>query len=93
MMLDRSQQESRTNPLSGIQDATRVDEVMFLDELATLLRVSRSTIERRRKAGAFPIPELGALDRRPRWSRRAVERYLYSEPRLMRARGRRQAQR
>ena len=89
MMPDRSQQESRTAPLSGIQAASKVDEVMFLDELAMLLRVSRSTIERRRRAGAFPIPELAALDRRPRWSRRAVERYLSSEPRLMRARGRR----
>jgi hypothetical protein len=66
---------------------------MFLDDLTALLRVSRSTIERRRRAGVFPIAELDALDRRPRWSRRAVERYLYSEPRLMRARGRRQAQR
>ncbi|MEO7189991.1 MAG: helix-turn-helix domain-containing protein [Vicinamibacterales bacterium] len=51
---------------------------MFLDELAALLRVSRSTIERRRREGTFPIPELSALDRRPRWSRHAVQQYLAS---------------
>jgi len=51
-------------------------DVLFQDELAVLLRVSRTTIERRRREGSFPIPELPGIDNRPRWSRRAVEQYL-----------------
>jgi hypothetical protein len=53
-------------------------EVLFIDDLVKILLTSRSTIERRRRAGTFPIPELPAIDERPRWSRRAVERYLAS---------------
>ncbi len=53
-------------------------DVLFQDELAVLLRVSRATIERRRREGSFPIPELPGIDNRPRWSRRAVEQYLSS---------------
>lgn len=52
--------------------------VFFIGDLVRLLRVSRSTIERRRRAGRFPIPELPAIDERPRWSRVAVEQYLSS---------------
>ena len=47
---------------------------------------SRSTIERRRRAGSFPIPELPSIDERPRWSRQAVERYLASSNEGMRPR-------
>ena len=53
-------------------------DVLFIEDLARVLRTSRSTIERRRRSGAFPIPELPAIDERPRWSRRAVEQYLAS---------------
>ena len=58
--------------------AQPLPEVLFIDDIAKVLRTSRSTIERRRSAGAFPIPELPALDWRPRWSRSAVEEYLRS---------------
>jgi hypothetical protein len=51
-------------------------DVLFLDDLCARLRVSRRVVERLRRHGAFPIPELPALDKRPRWSRQAVERYL-----------------
>jgi predicted DNA-binding transcriptional regulator AlpA len=51
-------------------------QILFIDDVAVLLRVSRSTIERRRREGTFPIPELPGLDCRPRWSRVAVERFL-----------------
>jgi hypothetical protein len=53
-------------------------DVLFIDDLARLLQCGRSTIERRRRSGSFPIPELPAVDARPRWSRQAVERYLAS---------------
>jgi hypothetical protein len=80
MMLDGSQPGSHDDRCDITPEATTRAEVMFLDELSALLRVSRATIERRRRRGAFPIPELEPLDRRPRWSRRAVERYLTSGP-------------
>src|SRR5216683_3070890 len=53
-------------------------DVLFIEDVARMLRTSRSTIERRRRAGTFPIPELPGIDGRPRWSRQAVERYLES---------------
>ena len=53
-------------------------DVLFIEEVSHILRTSRSTIERRRRAGTFPIPELPCIDERPRWSRQAVERYLTS---------------
>ena len=58
-------------------------DVLFMEDLAIVLRTSRSTIERRRRAGTFPIPELPSIDERPRWSRHAVERYLASSSRVM----------
>jgi hypothetical protein len=60
------------------------DDVLFIDDLAKRLRTSRSTIERRRRQRAFPIPELPAIDNRPRWSRQAVERFLSSPTALSR---------
>jgi len=51
-------------------------EVLFIDDLVSILKTSRATIERRRKTHSFPIPELPKVDDRPRWSRQAVERYL-----------------
>ena len=53
-------------------------DAMFIEDVARVLRTSRSTIERRRRSGTFPIPELPAIDERPRWSRQSVERYLAS---------------
>jgi hypothetical protein len=51
-------------------------EVLFINDVAQVLRTSRSTIERRRRGGRFPIAELPCFDGRPRWSRQAVERFL-----------------
>lgn len=62
--------------MDSTPDTTEV--VLFIDDLVRLLRTSRSTIERRRRAGTFPIPELPSLDERPRWSRQAVDQYLAS---------------
>jgi hypothetical protein len=61
-------------------------DVLFMEDLARVLRTSRSTIERRRRAGTFPIPELPSIDERPRRSRHAVERYLGSSSGGMRPR-------
>ncbi len=83
MMLNGSPDGSDRATHDTQRDARALEEVMFVKDLVALLRVSRSTIERRRREGAFPIPELDPLDRRPRWSRRAVEGYLASGARPM----------
>jgi predicted DNA-binding transcriptional regulator AlpA len=61
-------------------------DVLFIEDVAHVLRTSRSTIERRRRSGTFPIPELPSIDGRPRWSRQAVERYLASTSEGLRSR-------
>ena len=69
------------------EDVSASSSILFIDEVAAFLRVSRSTIERRRRDGTFPIGELPSLDSRPRWSRQVVERFLSSATRgLQRAR-------
>jgi predicted DNA-binding transcriptional regulator AlpA len=65
--------------------------VLFIDDICRELGTSRRTVQRLRRHRAFPIPELPALDKRPRWSRAAVDAYLASaerhEPTLRGARG------
>ena len=51
-------------------------DVLTLKELARVLRCSESTIKRRRRAGVFPIPTLRGLDKRVRFAKGAVVRYL-----------------
>ncbi len=53
-----------------------IPDVCFVEDLVRILRLSRATIDRRIRAGNFPIPELPRLDSRRRWSRRIVERFL-----------------
>jgi hypothetical protein len=50
--------------------------VLFLDDLARVLRTSRRTLQKLRRARALPIPELPSLDKRPRWSGEVVQRFL-----------------
>jgi predicted DNA-binding transcriptional regulator AlpA len=54
-------------------------DVLFIKEVCAELRVSRRTVDRLRRHGAFPIPEMPSLDKRPRWSRAAVESFKASE--------------
>lgn len=58
--------------------------VYFIEDLCRVLHVSRRTIQRLRRYGAFPIPELSALDKRPRWSGRDVLAYLERQDQLKR---------
>lgn len=52
-------------------------DVLFIDDLVARLGISRRTIQRRRRLGVFPVPELEGLSRtRPRWSKVAVDQYL-----------------
>ncbi|PYR31506.1 MAG: hypothetical protein DMF90_25505, partial [Acidobacteria bacterium] len=105
--LPHNKHELVDDKVSGEPDATPVGaqvmdtsaeipkfkSVLLLDEVARLLRVSRSTIERRRREGKFPIPELPPIDSRPRWSWHEVEKFLASSSGGLRRRGQAPARR
>jgi hypothetical protein len=63
---------------------TTAPRVYLIEDLCEALKVSRSVVERLRRHGTFPIPELPALDRRPRWSAEAVDRFLSEQGQLPR---------
>jgi hypothetical protein len=52
------------------------EAVLFIDDICRELRVGRRTVEKLRRHGSFPIPELPSIDKRPRWSRQAVDAFL-----------------
>ena len=56
-------------------------DVLTLRELAQVLRCSESTIKRRVRARVFPIPVLSGIDKRMRFAKSAVLRYLDSSAR------------
>lgn len=64
-----------TSPRSA-PPADDIPATCLVGDLVRILQTSRATIDRRRKSGAFPIPELPAIDKRPRWSGAAVRRFL-----------------
>lgn len=66
----------RTNAPTASNEFAANDQIYFIDDLATLFRTSRRTIDRRRKNGTFPVAELPAIDNKPRWSKAAVMRFL-----------------
>ena len=51
-------------------------DVLSLADLCALLDCSDDTIRRRLAAGTFPLAPLPAIDRRPRWSKCDVARWL-----------------
>ncbi len=51
-------------------------DVLFLEELAALLRCHPKTIRRRLDAHVFPVAPIPGIDRRPRWSKAAVLEWL-----------------
>lgn len=53
-----------------------IPDVCFVTDLVRILRTSRATIDRLRRARTFPIAELPGVDKRPRWSGAAVRRFL-----------------
>jgi hypothetical protein len=72
-------------PLGTAHGADALPEVLFIDDLARVLRMSRRSIERMRRHRTFPIPTLDALGKgRPRWSRVVVERFLAGESTMRR---------
>ncbi len=57
-------------------DVEALPEVLFLDDMAALLRCSRSTLERRLKARTFPLAPIQGVDKRLRWSKAAALHWL-----------------
>ena len=56
--------------------ADELPEVLLLDDVATLLRCSPSTIKRRLQAHVFPVAPLPGIDKRPRWSKAMLLQWL-----------------
>ena len=52
-------------PDSGVE-AGGLPEVLFVDDVAALLRCSPTTIKRRLRARVFPVAPLAGIDKRPR---------------------------
>ena len=71
--------------------ADSLPEVLFMDDVAALLRCSPSTIKRRLRARVFPVAPLPGIDKRPRWSKAALLNWLAAggSARDVRGRGRR----
>lgn len=59
--------------------ADEIPHVCLIGDLCRILQISRTTVEKLRRHGMFPIPELPALDKRPRWSGAAVRAFLESK--------------
>ena len=62
-------------------------DVLTLGEIAQVLRCSESTIKRRLSARTFPIPQLDGIDKKTRFAKTAVVRYLESSGRVRTRRG------
>ena len=56
--------------------SNEMPDVLFLADLAALLRCHPKTIKRRLEAHVFPVAPIPGIDRRPRWSKAAVLQWL-----------------
>ena len=65
-----------THEARADDDPDALPEVLFLEDVATLLRCSPSTLQRRLKARVFPVAPIQGVDKRPRWSKAAVVQWL-----------------
>ena len=59
--------------------ADRIPRSIGIDELADRLDVSRRTIEKARRAGTFPIPEIKGISSDPKWSSDVVAKFMNGE--------------
>ncbi len=73
--------------------ADGLPEVLLLEDVAALLRCSTTTVKRRLRAHVFPVAPLAGIDKRPRWSKAALLRWLESGGSGDAVRGRRRPRR
>jgi MerR HTH family regulatory protein len=59
--------------------SSNTPDVMLIDEVAKVLKITPKQIRRLERRGAFPIPRLPKLDRHPRYPRALVERFALGE--------------
>ena len=81
-----NEREDRAAHASGSET---LPDVLFLDDVAALLRCSPSTIKRRLRARVFPVAPLPGIDKRHRWSKTAVLAWLAAGGSRAAGRGRR----
>jgi hypothetical protein len=65
--------------MSAPIDITTLPLILYDPDLCAVLEISCRTLKRRRSLGAFPIPELPALDRKHRYGRADVLAYMNRE--------------
>jgi len=65
-------------PQSTLHVSDPVPDVCFIPDVCKALGISRRTVARLLRHGAFPLPELPALDRRHRWSGARVRQFRES---------------
>ena len=65
--------ERRPGAGAGVEE---LPAVLLLDDVAALLRCSTTTIKRRLRARVFPVAPLSGIDKRPRWSKASLLRWL-----------------
>jgi hypothetical protein len=53
-----------------------IPPVCLIADVCRILQLSRRTLQRLRRHGAFPIAELPSLDKHPRWSGAAVQKFI-----------------
>ena len=56
--------------------AEKLPDVLFVEEVAELLRCHPKTIKRRLDHHVFPVAPIPGIDRRPRWSKAEVLQWL-----------------
>ena len=76
--------------LNTMSETKLEDRILFVEDVARVLRCSTSTIKRRLRTNMFPVAPLPSIDKRPRWSAAAMERYLDGIDWRMASRGRKQ---
>lgn len=84
-------QTSEHTGARAVERSARQDDVLLIDEVAAVLKITTKQIRRLERRGAFPIPRLPKLDRHPRYSRVLVERFAAGELPSLSSRRRRPA--
>ena len=84
----RVEARSASNPSDLDVAPDELPDVLFLGDLAALLRCHPKTIRRRIDARVFPVAPIPGIDRRPRWSKAAVLQWLAAGGSLRKPRGR-----